>query len=65
MGEAGLARKLIQTYPQDEYCCFIYNQALIEIVALVVNEEEDVSVETVYDALEKGEMDIVIVNLSG
>jgi hypothetical protein len=53
LGEAALARDLLDRYPDDPYCCFAYSSVLIECIALML-EEEDASEENVEAALKKG-----------
>lgn len=53
MAEAGEARAILDKYPEDPYCCFAYSRALIECIALLL-EESDASVDLVDDALNKG-----------
>jgi hypothetical protein len=51
--EAGKARALLDEYPEDPYCCFAYSRALIECIALLL-EESDASVDLIDEALSKG-----------
>ena len=51
--DAGQARALLDQYPEDPYCCFAYSKALIECIALLL-EESDASVDLVDAALTKG-----------
>lgn len=52
LGEAALARDLLDRYPDDPYCCFAYSRVLIECIALML-EEEDASEEKVEAAITK------------
>ena len=53
--EAGEARALLDKYPDEPYCCFAYSRALIECIALLL-EESDASVDLVDAALTKGKL---------
>ena len=54
--EAGEARALLDQYPNEPYCCFAYSRALIECIALLL-EETDASVDLIDAALTKGALD--------
>lgn len=51
--EAGEARALLDSYPEEPYCCFAYSRALIECIALLL-DEGDASVDLIDAALAKG-----------
>ena len=58
--EAGEARALLDQYPNEPYCCFAYSRALIECIALLL-EETDASVDLIDAALTKGPLEMEIV----
>ena len=38
LADAENARKLLDSYPEDKHCCFVYTRALIEHISLLLNE---------------------------
>ncbi len=53
-GDALLARQLMDKFPADRSSCFSYSRALIEFIALSL-EESDASEEVRDEAMRKGE----------
>jgi hypothetical protein len=40
LGEAGHARALLDRFPSDAHCCMVYSRALVELVALQLEEAD-------------------------
>ena len=40
LGEAGHARALLDRFPADAHCCMVYSRALVELIALQLEEDD-------------------------
>jgi hypothetical protein len=54
LARAEEARKLLEQFPEDTFCCFLYSRALIEHISLLLGEK-GASRKLVDAALSKGE----------